>query len=211
MPAQDLEALLPAVAVTLPKGATLQGGTLSVDLSTAGPIDQLVTTGSLGIVNARLAGFDLGAKMATVATLAGIRPNSVTDIEKFATEVRVTPQGIQASNLSMIVPALGQLAGAGTVGSDSSLDFKMMARLTSSGGVVGQLTQLAGVKSRNDLNVPFFIRGTTSNPAFVPDVKGAAGSLLESAVSGKGAKPGESNTIQGLGDALRGLLQKKKK
>ncbi|HYK91554.1 MAG TPA: AsmA family protein [Acidobacteriota bacterium] len=204
MPAGDLEALLPALAITLPKGASLQGGTLNADLSAEGPVDKLITSGTMGLFNARLAGFDLGAKMATVASLAGIKSNPVTAIEKFASDLRVAPDGIQASNLQLIVPGLGQLLGGGTVGSNSSLDFKMQARLTTPGGVIGSLTRSMG----NEVNVPFFIRGTTSNPTFVPDVKGAAGSLLDSVVSGKD-KSGEGT--KSLGDTLRGLLGKKKK
>ena len=211
MPAPELEAMLPAIGVTLPKGASLQGGMLNMDLATEGPVEKMTTTGTVGILNTRLAGFDLGAKMATVASLAGIKSNSVTEIEKFASELQVTPEGIQASGLSLIVPALGQLAGDGTVGSNSSLDFKMMAKLKTSGGVVGSLTKLAGLQGSNELTVPFFIRGTTSNPAFIPDAKGIAGGLLKSATSGKDTKSGDSSSGQSLGDTLRGLLKPKKK
>jgi AsmA protein len=204
MPANDLEVLLPALGVTLPKGASLQGGTLNADLSIEGPVDKLVATGAAGLLDARLVGFDLGAKMATVASLAGIKPNSVTAIEKFASDLRVAPDGIQASNLVLIVPGLGRLTGNGTVGSNHSLDFKMLASLHSSSGVLGGMSRLAG----RDLNIPFFIRGTTSDPAFVPDTQGAAGNFLESVVSGKDKSTAGSKS---LGDALRGLLGKKKK
>ncbi len=205
MPADDLEALLPAFGVTLPKGATLQGGTINADLSAEGPVERIVTTGTIGILNARLNGFDLGAKMAAVASLAGIKSNPVTAIEKFASDLRVAPDGIQASNLLLVVPSLGQLTGNGTVSSGNSLDFKMLARLSTAGGAIAGLTRLAG----NEVDIPFFIRGTTSNPSFVPDVKGAAGSLLSSVIQGKGKK-GESGKSN-IGDALRGLFGKKKK
>lgn len=133
MPVQDLEALLPAAGVTLPRGASLQGGTLNADLSTEGPIDKMVTTGTVDLSNTRLAGFDLGSKMAAVASLAGIKPSSATEIEKFSSGMRMTPEGIQVSGLSLIVPALGELSGAGNIGSSNSLDFKMLARLTTWG------------------------------------------------------------------------------
>lgn len=211
MPAEDLEALLPAIGVTLPKGASLQGGTLNADLAIEGPVEKLEASGTAGIVNTRLTGFDLGAKMAAVASLAGIKSSSVTEIEKFTSDMRVAPDGIQVSNLLLSVPTLGQLTGNGTVGSNYSLDFKMLARLNASGSVVGSLAHLAGVKGSNELNVPFFIRGTTLNPTFLPDVKGAAGSLLESSVAGKDTKAGETKPNQNLGGLLRGLLEKKKK
>jgi AsmA protein len=211
MPAEDLEALLPAIGVTLPKGASLQGGTLNADLAIEGPVEKLEAAGTVGLVNTRLTGFDLGGKMASVASLAGIKSSSVTEIEKFTSDLRVAPDGIQVSSLLLAAPALGQLTGNGTVGSNYSLDFKMLAKLNASGGAVGNLARLAGVKGSNELNVPFFIRGTTLNPTFVPDVKGAAGSLLESSIAGKDTKAGETKPAQNLGGLLRGVLEKKKK
>jgi AsmA protein len=211
MPVQDLEPLLPAAGVVLPKGATLQGGTLSVDLSTEGPIDKLVTSGTVDVSQTRLAGFDLASKLATVASLVGIKSSPVTDIEKFASGIRVAPAGIQVNGLSLIVPALGELSGDGTVSPNQSLDFKMVAKLNTSGGVLGGLTLLAGVKASNEVNVPFFIRGSASNPSFVPDTKGIAGGLLQSTISGGGTKAGDTTKGQSLGGVLRDLLGKKKK
>lgn len=202
MPVQDLEALLPAVGVSLPRGASLQGGTLSIDMQTEGPIEKMVTTGTMDLSKTRLAGFDLGSKVAAVASLAGVKTGSETEIEKLASGMRVTPEGIQISGLSLILPALGQLTGDGTVSSNQSLDFKMLAKLNVSGGVAGGLVRLAGY---NGLSVPFCIRGTASDPKFVPDIKGIAGSLLNSA--GQGAKGAKSS----LGDLLHGLINKKKK
>jgi AsmA protein len=209
MPAEDLETLLPAIGVTLPKGASLQGGTLNADLNAEGPVEKVVTTGTIGLFNTRLTGFDLGAKMAAVASLAGIKPNATTEIEKFTSGVRIAPDGIQVSSLLLIVPSLGQLTGDGTVGSNSSLDFKMLANLHPSGGVVGGLARITGSSADSSLKIPFSIRGTTSNPSFVPDTKGTAKSLLQSVVSGKGTKA--DDTGDKLGDTLRGLLGKKKK
>ncbi len=209
MPAEDLEALLPAVGATLPKGASLQGGILNADLTAEGPVQKLVTTGTLGLVNARLTGFDLGSKLAALSALAGIKSNSVTEIEKLASDMKLTPDGIQMSNFDLIVPALGQLTGGGNIGSGYALDFKMLARLSTAGGVVGGLARLAGVKGSNVLNLPFFIRGTTLNPSFVPDAKGVAQGLLGSSTGGQ-SKPGETDVNKGLGDALQRLLNKKK-
>ncbi|MBZ5500020.1 MAG: AsmA family protein [Acidobacteriia bacterium] len=203
MPVPDLEALLPAAGITLPRGASLQGGTLSADLATAGPIEKLVTTGTVDISRTQLAGFDLGAKMAAVASLAGLKPSGGTEIEKLASGLRVTPDGIQVSGLSLIVPSLGQLTGDGILAADHSLDFKMLARLNASASAIGSLARLGG---SSGLNVPFFIRGTTSDPAFSPDLKGVAGSLLDS-VKGKNA-PASGSSVE---DVLRGLLGKKKK
>ncbi len=44
MPAKDLEAFLPALGIILPKGTSLQAGTLNADLNLAGPLSRLITT-----------------------------------------------------------------------------------------------------------------------------------------------------------------------
>jgi AsmA protein len=188
MPAQDLISLLPAVDVTLPDGASLQGGSLTADLLTQGSLDKLVTSGMVGIYQARLSGFDLGTKIAAVASLAGIRPSETTGIEKFTSELRVAPDGIQVSRLVLIVPALGELTGYGTISSGHSLDFKMLATLNTTGSLVNRLTRLAGLKASEFLNVPFLIGGTTANPTFTPDVQGIAGKILGTKRSGKEGK-----------------------
>jgi len=211
MPLPDLEALLPAAGVTLPRGASLQGGTLNADLKTEGPLEKLVTEGTIEISNTRLDGFDLRGQMAAVASLAGSQASTFTEIQRFAAGMRVTPEGIQVSGLTLMVPSLGELTGDGTVAANNSLDFKMLARLNAAGGLIGGLSRLAGIKGPNAINVPFFVRGTTLNPSFVPDAKRAAGSLLQSATSGSGSKAGEGKTTPSILDTLRGVLQKKKK
>ena len=60
------------------------------------------------------------------------------------------------------------------------------------GGVASAVTQLVGLGNQGE-SIPFFIRGTTSNPSFVPDVKGMLtgqigsqiGNLLKSKLQGK--------------------------
>ncbi len=206
MPVQDIAALLPAFGVTLPKGASLQGGLLNADLAAEGPVEKMVTTGTADISKTRLVGFDLAGKMATVAMLAGIQSSQETEIEKFASGMRMAPEGIQVSNLMLIMPALGQLSGAGNISASQSLDFTMRAILKPGGTLGAGLTRL--VKG-GTLNVPFFVRGTASDPKFVPDVKNAASGLLESVISGQGGKEGGS-TGESLGNTLRDLFKKKK-
>jgi AsmA protein len=199
MPAQDLEALLPPLGITLPQGSSLQGGTLNVALETNGAIEKMVTTGSIEASNVQLTGFDLGAKMGPVASLAGINSSSVTRIEKFSSDIRISPDGMQISRLSLVAAGLGELSGNGVVGSDSALDFKMLARLNLVGGKLG-----------NNLGIPFFIRGSTANPTFVPDVNGVATSLLDSLISKKDKPSDPQGSGQGLGDTLRQLFGSKK-
>jgi AsmA protein len=210
MPVQDLTALLPAFGVTLPKGASLQGGVLNADLTAEGSVEKMVISGTANVLGTRLVGFDLAGKigkMAVIASLAGIKPNQETEIEKFASSVKMTPESIQVSDLLLVMPALGRLSGAGSIAPDQSLNFTMQALLKPSGDLATGLARLA---KGDELNVPFFIRGAASDPKFVPDMKNAARSLLGSALSEKGADNGQAKTGDILGNALRDLLKKKK-
>jgi len=51
MPVDDLQAMLPALGIILPSGSSLQGGTLSVNVGIAGPIDKLVVTGPIRLAS----------------------------------------------------------------------------------------------------------------------------------------------------------------
>jgi hypothetical protein len=74
-----------------------------------------------------------------------------------------------------------------------------------SGGAVTGVAQMAGLGSKGG-SIPFFIQGTTSDPKFVPDVKGMAGGMLQQALQGNKANPGQTNPLEGL----TGLFKKKK-
>src|SRR5207245_8313459 len=54
MPARDLEAFLPALRIHLPKGRSLAAGALNTNLNITGPTNQLITTGTDGLYNAKL-------------------------------------------------------------------------------------------------------------------------------------------------------------
>ncbi len=206
MPVEDLAGMLPAFGVTLPKGASLQGGAMNVDLTAEGPADRLVTSGTVNVAKTRLTGFDLAGKMAALSQLAGLKSSQQTEIEKFATGIRMGPEGVDVSAMQMILPALGELSGRGKIAADQTLDFTMRALLKPSGGVAGGLSRLTG---GNGLDLPFFIRGTASDPKFVPDAGKAAGSILGSVLKGKGEKDAKSGTGSGVEDTLRGLFKKK--
>jgi AsmA protein len=209
MPVQDLQAVLPALGVILPKGASLQQGTLSTNLQAQGPADKLVTTGNIGLFNAKIAGFDLGSKLSALSALSGVKTGSDTSIEKLTSNLRVAPEGIRADAMELVMPALGQVTGAGTVSSNSALDFRMIATMSSAqGSVTGALGGLLGGGAPSKLQkIPFKIQGTTSDPKFIPDAAGLAGGIADSLLQGgAGKKPG-----QGITDALSGLFGKKKK
>src|SRR5258707_8418152 len=155
MPAKDLEAFLPALGIHLPKGATLQAGTLSTDLNLTGPTNRLVTAGTVGLFNGVLANFDLGSKMSSVASLAGIKSGKDLNIEKLTSNLRMATDGLRADNFLAVVPTIGELTGAGTVDAKNALDFKMIATLSkeassaassgsAAGGAAGALGGLLG-------------------------------------------------------------------
>ena len=183
MPVDDLEAMLPAVGVTLPPKSQLKGGTLAINFSIAGPVDKLAETGTIRMQNSALAGFSLGSKMSAISALGGKGAGEKdTVIQNFSADVHATPEGTRADNINLAVPSLATVTGAGTVSASNALDFKMKADA-----------------------IPFLIQGTTADPKFVPDMKGMAGSVLNGALSG--AKTGAKSPLGGVS----GLLGKKPK
>ena len=203
MPVDDLEAMLPALGVVLPARSQLKGGTLTTNLAISGPVNRLVTTGNIKLENSALAGFNLGSQLAAVSALSGksVGGND-TNIQNFSADVHVAPDGTRAENINLTIPAFGVLTGAGTVSPSNAVDFKMVANL--SGGAVSGVTQMAGLGSGGG-SLPFIIQGTTSNPKFVPDVKGMAGGFLKNALSNKGNTQGQQNPLSGI----TGLFKKK--
>jgi len=211
MPVDDLETLLPALGVTLPSGSSLQGGTLSADMTINGPVDKLVVTGPVKLVNTKLHGFDLGSKMSAISMLSGVKTGSDTVIQTFSSNVRVAPTGTQTENVNLVVPSLGTVTGNGTVSPSNALDYKMKASL--SGTAVSGVSSLAGMGGKGASGgIPFFIQGTASDPKFVPDVKGMLSSGIgKNLGKGLGSQiPGGQNG-QGVVDAVGGLFGKKKK
>ena len=209
MPASDLESVLQAVGVTLPSGASLKEGTMNADLTINGPVDKLVTTGPVKLSNAKLAGFDLGAKMGALSSFAGIPKGSDTVIEIFSSNLRVAPEGIRADNLNLVVPAIGSMAGGGTIAANQALNFQMVAHMSGSGSPAGKIAGLSALSGQkgNGGGIPFKIQGTTSKPEFIPDVGAMAGSFAKGAV---GSVPASGQEIQNLGKQVGGLFGKKK-
>jgi AsmA protein len=237
LPATDLETFLPALAINLPEGSRLTAGTLSTNLHLTGPTNKLVTDGSIGLFNGKLSGFDLGQKMSSIASLAGIKTGKDLDIEKLTTNVNMAPNGLRAENMNLVVPALGTVVGGGTLDSKNNMDFKLVATVSSNlvnaaatselgalGGAAGKFLGGGANCKNGGIKVPLQIHGTTANPQFVPDVGGAAASLLKSELScGAGGAGKTGSLAEGLAgaagggnagatiDQLSGLFGKKKK
>ena len=203
MPVDDLEAALPALGVVLPTGSRLKGGTLSVELDSSGPLNKLVSTGWVKMNNTALSGFNLASKLSAISALTGKQASTGnsndTNIQNLSSDVRYTPEGTRLDKINLVIPALGTVTGAGTISPSNALDFKMVANLN--GGAVSGLTQLAGLGSKGSGAIPVTITGTTSNPAFLPDMKGIASDQLKGLMNG-----GKNNPLGALG----GLFGKKK-
>ena len=224
MPAKDLESFLPALAIHIPKGASLAAGTLNSDLDITGPTNKLVITGNVGLFNAKLAGFDLGSRMSAVAALAGIKTGSDLLINKLTSNVRLAPEGLRADNFIAVLPQLGELTGSGTADARNNLDFKMVATLSgaqaaesggsanATNGLGGILAKVTGGGCKSGLTVPFQVKGTTADPKFVPDVGGLAADMFKSklgCVGGSSTAAG-ANAQANPVDAITGLFKKKK-
>ena len=232
MPAKDLQAFLPALGINLPTGASLETGTLNADLNLTGPVNKLVTNGNVGLFNGKLVGFDLGSKTKEISALTGLKTGKDLEIEKLTTDLHMAPDGLKADNFLAVLPALGQLTGAGTLDSKNSLDFKMLATLTKEvasqegpagamagagglGGILGKVAGGGGGGCNNGLKVPFQIKGTTADPKFVPDVGGIAKDFFKSEFGGCGSSASSPTKAQGQNpadavSAIGGLFKKKK-
>lgn len=182
MPVDDLEAILPALGVILPPKATLKGGTLSTTMAIAGPVNKLVTVGTVKLENSALANFNLGSKLSAISALSGKSTGNDTTIQNFSSDVRVAPEGTKADNINLNVPSIGVVTGAGTVSPANELAFKLNAAV---GG----------------LGIPFTVAGTTSDPKFVPDVKGMATGLLKG-LAGKG-NANQQNPVNNVVDLFK--------
>ncbi len=205
MSIDELESLLPAFGVVLPSGSALRGGTLTANLNVAGALDALNISGPISLNNTKLAGFDLSSKMSGMGQLAGIKTGSDTTIQTLSSTVNVTPSVTRADNINLVMPALGDVTGAGTI-ANQNLNFKMVAKLqTTGGGLIGAAGGKAGSQS-----VPFSITGTSSNPKFTPDTNALVQNAIQSQINQKlgGKAPANAGDI---GGALGGLLGGKKK
>ena len=187
IPVDDLEGMLPALGVVLPTGSRLKGGTLSVELDSAGPLDKLVSTGWVKMSNTVLSGFNLGSKLSAISALTGKQTGNDTTIENLSSNVRNAPEGTRLDKINVAIPSLGTVTGAGTISPNKELNFKMLANLAGAGGGV---TKVGGLGAGG---IPVAVGGTTSNPTFAPDMKAVANGKLKSLIPG-----GKSNPLGGV-------------
>jgi AsmA protein len=164
MPIPELAELLPPLGIALPAGSSLKGGVASANLTMEGPTEALISKGSIALNKTQLANFDLGSKVATVASMVGIKTGPNTNIETFSANVTKSPQGLAADAIHFVAPDIGELSGAGTMSPANALDFKMRAQLHTAGraALLGQMA------------VPFVVTGSATDPVFRPDSKALA-------------------------------------
>lgn len=215
MPVPDIEGVMPAVGITVPSGASLQSGSLQLNLAINGPADKLLITGPVNLSNAKLAGFNLKSKLGALSSFTGLggsNSGSDTDIQTLSANLHVDPQGTQAQNLILIVPAIGTITGNANISAAGQLNCKMKAQVSASGGTAGQISSAiasftggkAGNVSSQSLTIPFTVTGTTANPRFVPDVSGAVNNLVKSNTGTSGSAASAAT------DILGGFFNKKK-
>jgi len=208
----DLEGMLPAVGVTLPSGASLQSGTLDTNLAISGSVSKPLINGPVSLANGKIGGFSVGSKLGGLSSFTGMGgggKGSDTEIQSLKMDLRMDPDGIHAQNLEVVVPSIGTITGDANVSPSGQLNCKMNAKLAMMGSV-SKVIPIGG-KGGEGGGIPFRIEGTTSNPIFVPDVAGMAGSAAKGAVgTATGlAGAGASGGGKAVG-AVGGLLGKKK-
>lgn len=193
MPLTELATFLPPLNISLPAGSSIDQGTADLNLSSEGPLDRLVTDGTVDAENARLANYDFASKLQVLHELTAIKAQPHTTFQTFRAHLKNTPEGTLLDNLQLVVTSIGTITGAGTISPSHALNLSMRANL---GG--GALASLTGNGS-----IPFIIQGTVENPSIIPDVKGLVNDRLRSLTGGKAPTD--------AGSLLKGLFGGKKK
>lgn len=192
MPLTELAAFLAPLNIALPAGASIDQGTADFNLSSEGPLDKLVTRGTVSAQNVQLANYDFASKLQVLHEFAGIQSQPRTLIQTLSSSVTNSTQGTALDQVQLAIPSIGNISGAGTISPSHALDFKMHAAL--SGGVLASIGGSGGI--------PFTIQGTAENPSMKPDVKGIVGGEIK----GLGKSPADA--AKGL---IKGILGGEKK
>jgi AsmA protein len=197
MPMDELVSFLPALDVALPNGSSIKGGTMTMDMTSTGYLNNLTTKGSVDIENTSLQNFDLGNKMRIVESLAGLQGGANTDFQKLGVTMAQNNEGTALSNIQVIAPAIGELTGGGTISPQKALALKMRVNLHASAGGFSTASLGAG-------GIPFSVGGTVNNPQIHPDV----GSVVKEAAKDIIGKEADK---AGIGGIVGGFLSGKKK
>jgi len=180
VPINELQALMPAVGVQLPNGATLNGGTLSANFTIKGSPTDNVIVGSYEIKNTTLVGYDIGSKIAGIAALGGIKTGDTAVIDVSRANVRITKAGSESTKIYSVLPALGVSTGSGTVSPSGQLNFHLISKVTNAKGLnkvgINLLTKMNSTsdaaKPSDASGIPITITGTAEEPVITADVNG---------------------------------------
>ncbi len=186
VPIDQVERLLPVVGVHLPSGSSLQGGTLTANITVTGPATTPTFAGPVSIDNTRLAGFDLGSKIQGLNPLGGA--SGATEIQVLKANVSSSPEGARITDIYANLPQVGSATGEGTVAQTSAINFNLDAKLNSSnavgaaansalnaaGGIVGSLLHPRQTPA-SGRGIPLTITGTATNPS----IKANIGAMLK--------------------------------
>ena len=206
VPIDDLQALLPAAGVNLPKGSVLRGGTVTTTLAITGPINAYVISGPVNVSNTTLNGFNVSSQLKGLASAAMGNTGNITNFQTIRLDARLAAETLTATNIFISMASLGDATGQGTVAPSGAIDFHLLMKLDTSRGIgakaTGMLTSLSAAggavgKQAAATGVSVHITGTGSNPIITPDVNG----LLKSSAAGAG---------KSVTNALGGLFGKKK-
>jgi AsmA protein len=177
-----LQELMPAFGVTLPSGSGLKGGTLSASFKIDGPVDNLVIIGPVDLANSELQGFSLMSKLESLPLLDKLKSgqqSSGTAIQSMHADIKMTQPQLETSNISAVVPSIGDATGSGVILPSGAMDYKMHAKINA----LSNLTSLMGAKD----GLPLNIKGTTSDPSFSLDTSGMKPSLSGASTAATGA------------------------
>jgi AsmA protein len=181
VPIDELQSLMTAAGVKLPNGSQLKGGTLTLALKMTGVANNLVVTGPVELQNAHLVGFDLGSKIAGVASLSGVQTGSTTTVQDMKFNLQATNAGIQVKNIDGTILGLGRSTGSGTVSAKGALSFRLIAHVANARGagklgvdLMTRMNQFGKSASEKQAaqGVPMLVTGTASDPVITADVGG---------------------------------------
>jgi AsmA protein len=211
MPVNEITALLPAFGVILPAGATLKGGTLSLNAKSTGSTSRLVSTGNVAVENSRVAGYSLSSGIATAAQLAGLQLGPDTPIAHFRANFQNSREMSRLDGIDLLVPGLGTVAGAVSMDSRQNLNGRLIAKVQVKGGLTGAAMQKVGGTGEGTLTVPVIVSGTAAAPNLSADTKALAADAAATAASKALEKYVPPSTASSVGTLVEGLLGGKKK
>jgi AsmA protein len=200
LPIDELQAMLPTLAVKLPAGSHLQGGEASVALRIKGSADAWAISGPVEASNFTMVGFNLASQLGSFMGLAGKTISSPdTSFRSLSLRVQMTKAGIQVDDLEIDVPSVGSSTGAGTISPTGDVKISMMG--TPAGGLAGSLTKMGVAGGGESGTVPILLHGTLDKPVYTIDSSAAARAMSAHAVKGFVSVPIH---------AIEGLFNKKK-